>query len=154
MHRRDVLALIPVLGILAALVHQGCVQKTAEESKEHTVRKVPAEPPVSAPEHEAEQKPDTSNETKDDFERTLNERLDNFEEQVIALKAKAATLQDAAKARWIETAADLDTKRQAAQTKLDEIRKSTGDAWEHLRDGTKSAWKNLEEALHKAQAEF
>lgn len=154
MQRLDVFALIPALGILATLGSQGCAQKTVEESEAHTVRKLPAEPPVSAPGPEAEKKPDAISETKGDFEHALNGSLDRLEEDVRALKAKAASLQEAAKARWIETAADLDAKFQAAESKLDEVRKATGDAWAHLRDGARSAWKDLEDAVRKAQAEF
>lgn len=154
MHRRTALTVIPIIGLVAALGTQGCAPKAAEESKEHTVRKVPAEPPVSAPVIKGEKMPDALSETKEDFERTLNRSLDTLEEEVRAMKAKAANLQESAKAQWVETYADLDSKRKAAEAKLDEIRKSTGDAWEHLRDGAKNAWKELEDAVRKAQAEF
>lgn len=154
MHRRHAPALIPILGLVAVLTTQGCAQKAAEEAKEHTVKKVPAEPPIPTEETKAEKVPEAISETKDEFERTLKRSLDALEEEVRALKTKAATLQESAKAQWVETLADLDTKRKATESKLDELRKSTGDAWEHLRDGAKSAWKELEDAVRKAQDEF
>lgn len=154
MHHRHFLALIPILGLLTVLATEGCARKATEEAKEHTVNKVPAEPSISTEETKAEKVPDAISETKDEFERTVKRSLDALEEEVRALKAKAATLQESAKAQWVETLADLDTKRKTAESKLDEIRESTGEAWEHLRDGAKGAWKELEHAVRKAQAEF
>ncbi len=154
MHRHDVLAFVPTIGILVAMGIQGCAERTAEEAKEHTVRKVPAEPSIPALETEAEKRTDAIAETKEDFERTLKRNLGTLDEQIRGLKDKAGDVKEAAKARWAETIADLDAKREAAEAKLDEVGTSAGDAWEHLRDGARSAWKELDAAVRRAQEEF
>lgn len=154
MHRHDVFAFVPTLGILVAMGIQGCAERTAEEAREHTVRKVPAEPSIPDEGTEAERPNDTVAETKEDFERALKRSLGTLDEQIRGLKDKAGDVKEAAKARWAETIADLDAKREAAEAKLDEVGTSTGDAWEHLRDGARSAWQELDAAVRRAKEEF
>lgn len=129
--------LVPsLLPMLVALVI-GCAEKPVE----HTVRKVPTET-TEAPQ-----------DAKAQFEAMLKDKLEKLEEEIRELKMKAGKLKDAAKAEWTEKVAELDAKQNAAREKLDELAKSTGEAWESLEEGAKKAWKELEEAVRKARAE-
>jgi hypothetical protein len=50
--------------------------------------------------------------------------------------------------------ADLKAKHEAARKKLDELGRSTGEAWERLEKGAQSAWDDLQKAFKDASDEF
>lgn len=134
-------ALLLVFGVIA-IAAQGCAQKPTEKPLEHTVRKVSAE---------------TSEElkqTKAEFEGVMKANLEKLEEEVRELKMKAGKLNQAARTKWNEEVAELDAKQKAARDKLDEVTRSTGEAWKSLRGGAKNAWEELEKAVQKARAAF
>jgi uncharacterized protein HemX len=145
-----VLVLVLAIGGLAALVTQGCAQKAAEEPMQHTARKVPTE----TLEPKAENEPGAVATAKEELERTLNQKLEQLDEEIRELQSRVANLKDKAKAEWAEKMAELDAKRKKAGEKLDEIRKSTGEAWEHLREGADTAWEELERSVKAAVKEF
>jgi uncharacterized protein HemX len=137
---------------VVALAASGCAQKQpADQPVEHTVRKVPLETESGGIKADTQAK-DTQ--AKEQFERALNMKLERLDEEIREVQAKVTNLTAAAKAEWTEKMADLAAKRQAAETKLDEVRKSTEGAWEHLREGADRAWEELEQAVLKAKKEF
>lgn len=97
---------------------------------------------------------DSVQQAKKEFEKTLNEKLEQLRQEILETRAKGVTLREAAKAKWSATMADLDAKQKAAHEKLDAVSTSSGKAWEHLRDGAKHAWDELERAVRKARSEF
>lgn len=133
MYRFSFLA-VPVL--MAFVV--GCAEKPVE----HTVQKVPAETS------------EDTEQTKAEFEGTLKASLEKLEEEVRELKMKAEKLEQAARTKWVEEVAELEAKQKAAREKLDEVAKSSGEAWKSLRYGAKNAWEELEKAVRKARSEF
>lgn len=145
-----------VLGLGAmALGVQGCAQKANhDEPLEHTVRKVPAETPVATPEAEPESVPGGVSEAKQEFEHSLHQKLEALDAEIRDLQRKVANLEESAKAEWAEKMAALHATRDAAASKLEEIRKSTGEAWEHLRDGAREARDKLEQAVKEAIKDF
>ena len=50
--------------------------------------------------------------------------------------------------------ADLEAKQKVARDKLDEVRKSTADAWVHVENGAQAAWEDVRKALQQASKEF
>jgi len=146
-------AFVLVLGVTALVLH-GCAQKANEEPLEHTVRKVPAETPVATPEAQPEKPAGAALNAKEEFEHTLNQKLEELDEKVRELKSRVENLKESAKAEWVEKLADLDAKRKAAEAKLEEVRKSTGEAWEHLRVGAHKAWEELERAAQETVKDF
>lgn len=137
--------------IAAVLVTcNGCM----EEPVEHTVRKVTTEDVR----HDAEKAVDTSAhaaaEAKEDFEMRLKASLAEMKEEIDRLHEKGHALKDDAKARWTEKMADLEAKQQVARDKLDEVRKSTGEAWVHMEKGAQAAWDDVRKAFQEAAEEF
>ncbi|MFM7033875.1 MAG: hypothetical protein ACKOYJ_01590 [Planctomycetia bacterium] len=125
-----------VLMLVALAV--GC----AREPIEHTVRKVPA---------------DTSEDdrqTKDEFEGMLSAGLEKLEEEVRELRLKARSLEQSAREKWAEELAELDARQKAAREKLEDVARSSGEAWQSLRDGATNAWKEFEKAVRKARSTF
>lgn len=128
----------------------GCMEAPVE----HTVRKVTTE----GVRRDAEQAVDTSAhaaaQAKEDFEMRLKASLAEMEKEIERLHEKGHALKDAAKARWKEKMADLEAKQQAARDKLDEVRKSTGEAWGHMEKGAQAAWDDVRKAFQDAAKEF
>jgi chromosome segregation ATPase len=128
----------------------GCMEAPVE----HTVRKVTTEDVR----RDAEQAVDTSAhaaaQAKEDFEMRLKASLAEMEKEIERLHEKGRALKDAAKARWKEKMADLEAKQQAARDKLDEVRKSTGEAWGHMEKGAQAAWDDVRKAFQDAAKEF
>jgi hypothetical protein len=77
-----------------------------------------------------------------------------MEEEIERLREKGDALKDEAKTRWKKKMADLEAKQRVARDKLEEVRKSTAEAWEHLEKGAQAAWEDVRKALREAAAEF
>jgi hypothetical protein len=142
---------ICVLSVAVLLIGGGCTQPPVE----HTVRKVPVEEvrgdtekAGEAAEHAGEK------EEKEDFERRLKTRLAGIEAEIASLHERGLALKDEAKTRWNDTMTDLKAKQKVAHEKLDELGKSSGEAWGHLGKGAQAAWDDLREAVQKAAEEF
>jgi hypothetical protein len=58
------------------------------------------------------------------------------------------------KEKWDQKLADFETKRDAAQAKLIEVKDNTAEAWEDLRKGAQAAWEDMDKAFHEASHEF
>lgn len=140
-------AAVPLVAGVIAVTAQGCAQKQpAEKPVEHTAAKVTPETASGAT--------NTSSGTKEQFERSLNMKIERLDEEIRELQARIGSLKDAAKAEWAEKMEEVTAKRKAAEEKLAEVQQSAGGAWEHLREGADRAWHELEQAVEKARKEF
>jgi hypothetical protein len=142
---------ICVLSVAVLLIGGGCTQPPVE----HTVRKVP----VDEVRGDTEKAGEAANhvgekEEKEDFERRLKARLTGIEAEIASLHERGLALKDEARTRWNDTMTDLKAKQKVAHEKLDELGKSTGEAWGHLEKGAQDAWDDLREAVQKAAKEF
>lgn len=141
-----VLLAFPMLLALAA----GCARKPIE----HTVHKVPADATqqnhVAGSEDQggtdaSEPPPSALQQTKAEFEGILKDNVEKLEEQVRELQIKAGRLEQSAQAKWAEHVVELEARRKTAREKLDEVARSSGEAWKHLRDGADNAWQEVGE---------
>ena len=139
-----------LLGAAVLVTCNGCMEAPVK----HTVRKVTTEDVR----HDAEKAVDTSAraaaQAKEDFEMRLKASLAEMEKEIDRLHEKGHALKDEAKARWAEKMADLEAKQQVARDKLDEVRKSTGEAWGHMEKGAQAAWDDVRKAFQEAAQEF
>jgi chromosome segregation ATPase len=126
----------------------------AEPPVEHTVRKVTAEDVRSDTEKALDTATKAATQAKEEFERRLTSRLADMDAEIANLHEKGLALKDEAKARWNDKMADLKAKHEAARKKLDELGRSTGEAWERLEKGAQSAWDDLQKAFAEASDEF
>jgi len=92
--------------------------------------------------------------TKEDFQRSLNARINELEVEIAKLREKGKELKDENKSNWDRIVADLETKREAARIKLDEIGHSSAEAWKDIQKGAQSAWDELDKAFHEAANKF
>lgn len=128
----------------------GCMQAPVE----HTVRKVTTEDVRRDTDKAVDTATRAAAQSKEDIETRLEASLAEMEEEIERLREKGIALKDEAKARWKEKMADLDAKQKVARDKLNEVRKSTGEAWGHLEKAAQSAWDDVRKAFQEAAKEF
>ena len=136
--------------LLGLLVTTGCEQKPSKpvpgEVSADDVKREAGEAVQTAAEY--------SQQAKEDFVKSLNARLTELDAEIANLREKGRDLKDEAKADWDQKLADLETKREAARVKLDEVGNSTAEAWKDVQQGAKSAWDELDKAVRDAAGEF
>jgi chromosome segregation ATPase len=77
----------------------------------------------------------------------VNARIDQY--QAKAREAKADTA-----AHYHDNLEQLIAKRDAAQSKLDELQQASGEAWEEVQKGFENAWNELSVAFQNATSTF
>jgi TolA-binding protein len=95
-----------------------------------------------------------SQQSKDEFQKTLEARLTELDAEIAKLREKGRDLKDQAKVDWDRKRADLETKRETARAKLAEVGHSSAEAWKDVKQGAQSAWDDLEKAFQDASDEF
>lgn len=93
---------------------------------------------------------ESSNQTKDDFMKSLHTNLDQLNLEIIKLREKGKVFKDQAKAEWDLVITNLESKRDSLAKKIAEAERSTGDAWEQVQHGVSEAWKDLSHAVQEA----
>lgn len=92
--------------------------------------------------------------TKDAYQKKLEAQLDEWEAKLEVLAAKARNATADARISYENELEGLKSKRLAARQKLDELGKSSEDAWEDLKDGAESAWDEMGKAIEKFASRF
>jgi TolA-binding protein len=95
-----------------------------------------------------------SQQTKEDFQKELDTQLNELDVKIDKLREKGRDLKDEAKANWEQKMTALETKRDAARAKLDEVGRASAEAWKDVQKGAQSAWDDLDKAFHDASKEF
>ena len=139
-----------LLNAAVLLVGSGC----SEAPVKHTVLKVPIEDVRRDAAEAGDAATAAAKQSKADFEMRLKDRLADMEAEIDKLRDRGLALKDEARTQWDQTLAELKAKQHVAREKLDELGKSTGEAWEHLEKGVQSAWEDLREAVREAAKEF
>jgi TolA-binding protein len=95
-----------------------------------------------------------SEQTKQDYQRSLDTRIKEMEVEIEKLRLKGDALKDQAKDGWNQRIAELEIKRDAAIAQLAEVGRSSAEAWKDVQKGAQSAWAELDKAFHEASSEF
>lgn len=91
---------------------------------------------------------------KQAFQQKLEAQLREWDTKLDALKAKAYETKDEMRADYEKQLEVLAGKRAAAQTKIQDLRLRTEDAWEDLKGGTEKAWDEMRKALDLIASRF
>ena len=91
---------------------------------------------------------------KEAYEQKLQARMDQWKAEIDRLKAQAAEAQADAQLVYNKQIEQLHSQQQEAQSKFDELRRSSDDAWQDLKGGVESAWDSLEQAVQTAASRF
>ncbi|PTQ91512.1 hypothetical protein C8R30_13118 [Nitrosomonas nitrosa] len=91
---------------------------------------------------------------KDAYVKKLEAQLDEWNAEIDLLKAKADKASADAQIEYAKEIDELRSMRDAASSKLSEIKNAADDAWEDLKEGTESAWNSLSQAVKSATSKF
>lgn len=88
--------------------------------------------------------------TRDAYVEKYKAQLDLIDAEIDRFEAKARVAKAEGKIRIARELSALRSKRDAARTRLAEIRAASGDAWETLKQGAEEAWSVLSDAARDA----
>ncbi len=92
--------------------------------------------------------------TKADYQKTTQRKLDQISASIDDLKKKAETADSQAQAGLHQSVADLQKQRDDLQAKLDLLKNSTTDAWKDMTGGIDQSLGDLKRASDKAVSQF
>ena len=139
--------MLMLAGLFAAL---GCEKKPADR----TPGKVTSEDVRRDAGQAAKTAAEYSQQTKEEFQKKLNAQLNELDAKIDKLREKGGDLKYEAKVKWDRKMTELETKRDAARAKLDEVGRSSAEAWKDVQKGAQSAWDELDKAFREASREF
>ena len=87
---------------------------------------------------------------KDDYFTTMESQFRRWDAEFGMLSEKGAQLTEAADARYDEQLKAMRASRDAAYTKLQEIRKASESGWRGMQTGVDEAWVAMRHALNAA----
>jgi len=80
---------------------------------------------------------------KQEYQKKMEAKLDEFDITIAQLKARAETATDEAKVKLDEQVQELQRKQEDARKKLDELKSAGADAWENLKSEMDAAIEDL-----------
>ena len=92
--------------------------------------------------------------TRDETIEKLKTSLDRLNLQIDRLEAKAAEASADAKLKYQDQLSSLRQRREEANSKLDELRSASSDAWADLREGAEKVWQETTQAVSAAAERF
>lgn len=93
-------------------------------------------------------------EKKDAYKAKIDAKLKEFGARIDELKAKAEGAEAGAKVEYMKQVETLRRKKEAAQVKLEELKKAGDEAWDKLKAGVEHATAELKDAIHNARSKF
>jgi uncharacterized protein YukE len=91
---------------------------------------------------------------KELYREKLEAKFKEMKARVELLEAKAAQVKAESKLEFQKHLDELRQKRDAVQGKLEEVKKSGGEAWHDLRSGMEKAAEELKQAIDRAMDKF
>ena len=89
---------------------------------------------------------------KEQYEKSMKERLGKIGKDLDELKASAAAKSEHAEGKMKEYLSDAEKKRKAAARKLDELGKASSDTWDKFTAEMEKAAKDFERAFTRAKS--
>jgi seryl-tRNA synthetase len=91
---------------------------------------------------------------KELYREKLEAKFKEMKARVELLEAKAAQVKAESKLEFQKHLDELRQKRDAVHGKLEEVKKSGGEAWKDLRSGMEKATEELKQAIDRAMDKF
>lgn len=92
--------------------------------------------------------------TRDEYIRKLQQKLDEWNTDIDALAAKARETTTDVKNEYNEQIESLKARQVEARHKIDELRQAGEGAWEDLKSGVELAWSAMAEAIDSVRSRF
>ena len=93
-------------------------------------------------------------EKRDAYQQKLQAQLDEWSADIDKLKAKTNKASAQAQIEHKEQIADLQSKREDAVKKMQQLQQAGEDSWEEMRSGLEAAWNDLAVAVKSARSKF
>lgn len=95
----------------------------------------------------------TATKTKrDEFIDKLKTKIDDWNDEMTRLEAKAEAAGDAARQQFKERAETFRSKRKLVETQIQHIQSSADKSWSELEAGADQAWNELRQAFETAKS--
>ncbi len=94
----------------------------------------------------------TATQPREQYEKSMEERLGRIGRQLDELKAKAAGKTEQAREEMKQLVADAEKKREAASRKLEEMRRETKNKWRRFVSDMNRAADDFEQAFERARS--
>ncbi|MCF8093714.1 MAG: coiled coil domain-containing protein [Desulfotignum sp.] len=91
---------------------------------------------------------------KEAYEKKLEAQLKEWKTDIDKMKAKADKADAEAKLEYYKQIEDLQSKQEAVQKKLTELKAADESAWEDLKSGIDLAWTSLGESIKSPRSRF
>lgn len=91
---------------------------------------------------------------KDAYVKKLHGKMDEWNVQIDKLAAKAQQAKADTKIAYEQDMEDLREKRKKFKDKIDQVQKSSDDAWGDFKAGVEGAWESLDAAMKSASERF
>lgn len=91
---------------------------------------------------------------KEEYQQKMEAQLKELTNKVAELAAKADTAQAELKVQYQEQIKVVRAKLDATQKRLQDLKKSSSEAWETFKGGTEKAWNELKDAVQGAASKF
>lgn len=88
------------------------------------------------------------------YEEKLVAQFEEWNAQIVLLKAKADKAKADAKIEYYKNIEALEYKQREAGTRLRELKTAGDEAWEDLKTGAEKAWDEVKTAYHNAASKF
>ncbi len=88
------------------------------------------------------------------YKRKVEAQIEKINARIDEFKAKADQAEADAKIKYNTLLEDLIAKRDATQSKLEELQNASESAWGELQKGAENAWQELDSAFQKAAQQF
>ncbi len=92
--------------------------------------------------------------SKEHYQEKIESTLNEWGEEIEKIRKKADKLGADAKGKYMDQIKDLRAKQEKARTKLDDMKRTSGEAWEDLRSGAEEAFDDLKKGIDAAVAKL
>lgn len=93
-------------------------------------------------------------ETKDEYKARIDAQLKEWSVRISGLKAKAEVAEAGVKSEYLKQVEALRLKKEETQAKLEELKKTSDEAWETIKAGVEHAAHDLKTAINNAVSKF
>ena len=91
---------------------------------------------------------------RDDYVKTVNAKLDEFDKKVDGLEERTATMKDATKQRFKNEISGLRDERKTVARKLDDLKKVSVDSWTSVKGEVDSGLTSLDRSYERVSAKY
>jgi chromosome segregation ATPase len=88
------------------------------------------------------------------YQEEIEQRLNELEQNIAALSAKAAHAAETGKSELKKALSDLRVKQAEARAQLERLKASGGNAWEEIKAGVNEAVQDVQSAYDRAVSRF